>query len=504
MEGAGFAGDTLVALIRPAVPGPLDRYEGGEIVNLTFHAGGAGIAGIRQHTPLVLNSHFHKLYFNTPYGIIIDSYTQKCLIENLYSFGLLEQFIHLRGNENVIQNIDKEGGVGSSTLPLIKIDRHLDGVLSSANYLRKILLEGNGLPNKTYIELNGCTQCVLDGIWAEAGNMNGKLLDIIDSNIVQIKGSIVYVTDKQRIHVTRSKGVVIEQMSTDGVGGSLWSYLKVDALSSVHIRELETRRGGDLYKLQPMQNVKIDRHFASRLDPSSSLASPGWMAETQVQLLAGQNLLMNPSFEAGRYGWLFSGSGGQPSSENYVTSEVGAGLMADYSWAAGDGVVYQNVNIPQALVGRAMTFTIKVKIDTQGQLMPFVSGAGLTRIVGFHGVSANTGWQVISQTLVPKAAGTLAIGVATIAASAATRVYLDDASFSFGTVGAGNMAKFASMELGPDGGNTQTYAISAPTYGTWKAGDIVFNKAPASGQPVGWVCVTAGTPGVWRSFGIIN
>jgi hypothetical protein len=36
-----------------------------------------------------------------------------------------------------------------------------------------------------------------------------------------------------------------------------------------------------------------------------------------------------------------------------------------------------------------------------------------------------------------------------------------------------------------------------PTTGTWRVGDKVFNNAPASGQPMGWMCTVAGTPGTW-------
>lgn len=42
---------------------------------------------------------------------------------------------------------------------------------------------------------------------------------------------------------------------------------------------------------------------------------------------------------------------------------------------------------------------------------------------------------------------------------------------------------------------------AAPTVGTWVVGDIVDNSAPAVGQPKGWVCTVAGTPGTWVSVG---
>lgn len=42
---------------------------------------------------------------------------------------------------------------------------------------------------------------------------------------------------------------------------------------------------------------------------------------------------------------------------------------------------------------------------------------------------------------------------------------------------------------------------AAPTTGTYRVGDIVWNTAPVAAGVVGWVCVTAGTPGVWSQFG---
>jgi hypothetical protein len=43
----------------------------------------------------------------------------------------------------------------------------------------------------------------------------------------------------------------------------------------------------------------------------------------------------------------------------------------------------------------------------------------------------------------------------------------------------------------------------APTTGTWARGDIVYNSEPSAGGTIGWVCVTAGTPGTWKTFGAI-
>lgn len=42
-------------------------------------------------------------------------------------------------------------------------------------------------------------------------------------------------------------------------------------------------------------------------------------------------------------------------------------------------------------------------------------------------------------------------------------------------------------------GNKVQQSTVVPTTGTWTQGDIVWNSAPASGAPPGWVCVTSGT-----------
>lgn len=44
---------------------------------------------------------------------------------------------------------------------------------------------------------------------------------------------------------------------------------------------------------------------------------------------------------------------------------------------------------------------------------------------------------------------------------------------------------------------------SAPASGTWAVGDKVWNTTPTAAGYIGWVCVTAGTPGTWKEFGAI-
>lgn len=52
--------------------------------------------------------------------------------------------------------------------------------------------------------------------------------------------------------------------------------------------------------------------------------------------------------------------------------------------------------------------------------------------------------------------------------------------------------------------NSWQYEGAAPTTGKWAIGDIFYTIAPVSGNFIGWVCVTAGTPGTWKTFGAIS
>ena len=44
----------------------------------------------------------------------------------------------------------------------------------------------------------------------------------------------------------------------------------------------------------------------------------------------------------------------------------------------------------------------------------------------------------------------------------------------------------------------------APAQGTWQRGDTIYNSAPSTGSPIGWVCTASGEPGTWSRFGTIG
>jgi len=48
-------------------------------------------------------------------------------------------------------------------------------------------------------------------------------------------------------------------------------------------------------------------------------------------------------------------------------------------------------------------------------------------------------------------------------------------------------------------GDIQLYA-AAPTTGAWLITNYVYNSAPTTGQPQGWVCSASGSPGTWKAM----
>ncbi|MCR4287020.1 MAG: hypothetical protein NUW09_03300 [Deltaproteobacteria bacterium] len=55
-----------------------------------------------------------------------------------------------------------------------------------------------------------------------------------------------------------------------------------------------------------------------------------------------------------------------------------------------------------------------------------------------------------------------------------------------------------------DGTNKIVWASATPTDGTWATGDKLFYPAPAAGGFEGQICVTAGSPGTWKTKGAIS
>lgn len=80
----------------------------------------------------------------------------------------------------------------------------------------------------------------------------------------------------------------------------------------------------------------------------------------------------------------------------------------------------------------------------------------------------------------------------------------DGGPFGFGAVALGNKAWFGRSGNGTGSATSVSALSAAPTTGTWRRGEIVFNTSPTASGRVGWICIAGGAPGVWKAFGVID
>jgi hypothetical protein len=74
-------------------------------------------------------------------------------------------------------------------------------------------------------------------------------------------------------------------------------------------------------------------------------------------------------------------------------------------------------------------------------------------------------------------------------------------SFSISTINGTNCAVWSGYEEIMPGSNIGT---TFPKTGTWSRGKIIYNALPDVNRPLGWICIAGGTPGTWKTFGLIS
>ena len=458
------------------------------ISSLNFEGTGS-VRAIKSTTGIFLNSIIKNNTFNIGYCIDLNvavTYTQSVsLIDNI-SVGPLEQFLAIFGNRNLIENFNKESGTGSNSDPIIYAKN------CSELLIRNVLIEGAGSVNKVPIRFEDST-FTIQQIWFEIGNTNGYSIEF-DNSVGYIYNEIRYIIKNLRkLKVSNNSRIYIDYYDDDGGDDGINQTLEIDATSSVVIDQYFGRRFRDIYKLDKIKSqLKINR-----AQISTGIVANGYLRVNSTKYIGG-NRLINPSFEAGIYGW----TAGAAPTISVEPSEVSLGLMMRLTWAtAGSRTLTQSFTINAAQVGVPMTFTGLVK-PVAGDVGAWASitatGAGLvgSGSDGFMSfASLGEGWQLVSQTITPLAAGTLSVGFAFFNH---TEALVDNASFGYGIEGEPDRSTFGSFELN---NRTFTTGPAAPVSGTWKVGDRVFNSAPSIGQPKSWVCTVAGTPGTWTSEG---
>ncbi|GJQ44053.1 MAG: hypothetical protein JETCAE03_35510 [Ignavibacteriaceae bacterium] len=489
-EGSGFVGEQLISLYGKSNVVDNVKIKDLQLTSTTVRAIGYDnvVAGY------MVNSLFEGLVLNSAQGIILDEYTQATVIRDIYSYGAVDTILFLYGNFNYVENIDKEGNTGSSVGAYIYL-RDLTGTGGSChgNELKNILIEGGTSVNKSGIIINNVGHVTIDNYWYEPNFSDGYMLRVGGAQRVDIKGYFqIPYPNSGKLKIDSTGIVIIENYTAGSAVVPLDSLIEKDSMSVVQFTNYQDRGIYNPYRLEELlNNFQFGNVISNILSVAPKL---GYSPTQHLIYTSGSNWLINGSFEAGQYQWTTTAD-----TVSVISSEVDKGLMLRVLWNdTTNGNVLQNITIPSEFIGRVLTFSALVKVtegNEVGYVYPFIDGCGISVSNYYNRAFLGSGWQVITQTIEPYSAGTLTIGVG---GSNILEYYIDNANLSIGTETILNSDRTGSLELN---NNSITYASSAPTTGTWKQGDIVFNSGVDDEGYAGWVCTSAGTPGTWYQFG---
>ncbi len=426
---AGFVG---TGILKQGAVGSGTYFQHSIISALAFRSAGPSVWAIDFSMIRVSQSVFQDLAIFTAKGLNLSLYTQTCTVRRVRSYGALDQLLWLKGNWNLVEDIDKEGTSGTTTDPYILLQNHaLDPYGSSGNIFRKILVEGVGSVNKTPFVIEGTvSNLVLEDLWFEPTLTNGYVLDISSAKQVRVRGVLNYPSSTdRRITVHDNSDVAFEEFwVNEETAGRLSEMLIVDGTSTASVGRLFSRYGMGNNRLA--STVRIGSQTASGL-----LATPatGYSPTSSVRPIIAANLLANPSFESNGSSWSWTGRAADTqtwgASENIPGSQMGTFAVV----VGANSVLYQNVTISAAMVGKPYTLSALVKVTGNGTVAPWTEGAGISGGGTYNGVVAKDGWAIVSSTVVPQAAGALQVGVIAAAVDAGSTWYIDEVSFSPGT-----------------------------------------------------------------------
>lgn len=505
-EASSFDGDALITL--RGITGTATPYGGGLIENIKFTSKDTAstIAAISDDALSIGNSRFENLFINTRYGLIINGYAQFSTIKNLLCSGTkLETMLLLIGNDNRIEDIDKEAETGwVSGKPYIIIGDSTGTTNSERNVLNHILIEGAGIAAKKGIWFVNADYSEADNLWFETI----PALDVsIQFDSCDGFNYVGKTRGFEKIKLVATPSVDIEEVyMTDAVNG--WEdKIELDTLSSVKVRNLFASVSSTGNYLPVNNNIKVDKVYSAyiwgRQDETTDrykewVEYPG---NTNIS-----NLAVNGSFEAGAYGWIKEAG---TYADTIVPSEVSSGNMykIDFTGYVGNNwLIYQSYTIPSSLIGSRVTISAKVKVDSAGFATMWIANCGSVVEAYTEEISADSGWHTIIHTVKIASAGNLQFGILFYDAGGldADNVlgYIDDFTVTVnGLVQTNNTPAFGNLTLN---GNNIFYGNEAPTDGIWKVGDKVFNDLTVETGAIGWICTVAGEPGTWKAFGIID
>ena len=196
-----------------------------------------------------------------------------------------------------------------------------------------------------------------------------------------------------------------------------------------------------------------------------------------------------------------SGLGGSATFTNLTDAQMG--YVSNYAFSASGQYGAFSVSSGYATIGTkiALSFLVKSSSSTAS----FVINFGQSTVSKTLKIPANVWCRVtlIGTTTVASRGGFVTITSDTSTIGANLSFCKIHAMTNPTATNLGNFVKFGLYNPGIF--KARYFKLSAiPTVGTWAVGDLVYNTAPVSGGYVGWVCTTAGTPGTWKTFGLIS
>jgi len=459
------------------------------IENLGFETSGT-VWAIKASAGVIGQGLFKNLIFNCGYCLSLATYTQSCVVDTLLSVGPLDQLLHFKGNRNYIIHLDKEGSTGSSSDPYVLIENHAGGK-SNGNVIDDVLIEQATSANKYPVKFDGVEKLEFLNYWIEPTNTTGYGIYVANSTFVHIGGyyQTPYSTNN-KVKIENTTQVIFDYFDGNSENVPLSALLEIDSASSIIIESLQLRRMWEAVRAD-YPNVLV-RQFVNQT--ANDVAA----TQTPIRpLVFGGNMLQNPSFTAGTYGWSDFSSG--TGTVTTPASDLNSGVMLQIDYGtSGIRVIGQQFTITADMVGHPFTLSGWVKVVaglSTGWIATYVSGGGAPGANGNDRVYINEGWQFISSSFTPQSAGTVRVGFYFVNVQT---VQLDDASFRAGQMSVPALEYSGSFDIN---GKPVTFAAAAPTTGTWPVGARVFNSTPALGQPKGWICTVAGAPGTWVSEG---
>jgi hypothetical protein len=204
------------------------------------------------------------------------------------------------------------------------------------------------------------------------------------------------------------------------------------------------------------------------------------------------NVLPNGDFEEGTGGWAIANLNGGAATLSVVDDPEFGGKALKLTVTSNPvriDVAGQALSLPTNLAGGPGFFGVWLKSD------PTITNA-LLDIDGTTQVNRNSNGLAVAR--IPAVGATFAPAAYIYGTGA---VYFRRAHLVLGRLYNYVPGRVANRTW--VSGNIERQGTAAPTSGTYKRGDIVWNSTPAASGNVGWVCTTAGNPGTWKTFGTI-